>query len=78
VSQGDGAEIARLIDTAYGKPVHGGAEGEEKLATERYAPSLSGRVMALSVSSLPTAGVTPTDVKPSGAQLLVSVPSADP
>ena len=57
----DGAEIGRLIDTAYGRPVHGGAEGEEKLATERYAPSLSGGVMALSVSSLPTTDVTPTD-----------------
>jgi cell division protease FtsH len=58
----DGAEIGRLIDTAYGKPVHSGAEGEEKRTTERYAPSLSGGVMALSVSSLPTTGVTPTDV----------------
>ena len=26
----DGAEIGRLVDVAYGKPVHGGAEGEEK------------------------------------------------
>jgi cell division protease FtsH len=58
----DGAEIARLVDTAYGRPVHSGAEGEEKLATERYAPSLSEGVMAPSVSSLPSTGVPPTEV----------------
>jgi len=58
----DGAEIARLIDAAYGKPVHGGAEGEEKLATERYAPSLSGGVMAPSAPGLPSTGIPPTAV----------------
>jgi cell division protease FtsH len=58
----DGAEIARLIDTAYGKPVHGGAEGEEKLATERYAPSLSGGFMAQSAPGLSSTGIPPTDV----------------
>jgi len=46
VEKVDGAEIGRLVDVAYGRPVHGGAEGEEKLVTERYAPSLSGTVMA--------------------------------
>jgi cell division protease FtsH len=56
----DGAEIARLIDTAYGKPVHGGDEGEEKLATERYAPSLSGGVMAQSAPGLSSTGIPPT------------------
>ena len=55
----DGAEIARLIDTAYGKPVHGGDEGEEKLATERYAPSLSEGVMAPSVPGLSSPGISP-------------------
>jgi cell division protease FtsH len=55
----DGAEIARLIDTAYGKPVHGGDEGEEKLATERYAPSLSGGVMAQSAPGLSSNGIPP-------------------
>jgi cell division protease FtsH len=55
----DGAEIARLIDTAYGKPVHGGDEGEEKLATERYAPSLSGGVMAQSAPGLSSTGIPP-------------------
>ncbi|MGA2528623.1 MAG: ATP-dependent zinc metalloprotease FtsH [Acidimicrobiales bacterium] len=58
----DGAEIARLIDTAYGKPVHTPAEGEEKAATERYAPSLSGGLMVPSVASLPSSGVPPTEV----------------
>ena len=58
----DGAEIARLVDVAYGKPVHSPAEGEEKSATERYAPSLSEGVMAPSVSSLPSTGVPPTQV----------------
>jgi len=58
----DGAEIARLIDNAYGRPVHGGAEGEEKLATERYAPSLSGGVMAPSVPGLTSSGIPPTAV----------------
>ena len=28
----DGAEIARLVDTAYGKPVHGPVEGEDRIA----------------------------------------------
>jgi cell division protease FtsH len=55
----DGAKIARLIDTAYGKPVHGGDEGEEKLATERYAPSLSEGVMAPSVPGLSSTGISP-------------------
>ena len=59
----DGAEIARLVDVAYGKPVHGPAEGEEKRTTERYAPSLSGGVMATPpVSVLPSTGVPKTDV----------------
>jgi cell division protease FtsH len=57
-----GDEIARLVDTAYGKPVHTAAEGAEKLATERYAPSLSGGVIAAPVSSLPSAGVPPTEM----------------
>jgi hypothetical protein len=38
------------------------AEGEEKLATERYAPSLSGGVIASPVSSLPLSGLPPTEV----------------
>ena len=29
----DGAEIARLIDAAYGKPVHPSDDSEEKVAT---------------------------------------------
>ena len=58
----DGAEIARLVDAAYGRPVHSPAEGEEKSTTERYAPSLSGGVMAPSVSSLPSTGVPPSEV----------------
>ena len=59
----DGAEIARLVDLAYGKPVHGPVEGEEKRTTERYAPSLSGGVMAVPpVSVLPSTGVPPTQV----------------
>src|SRR5579875_978219 len=37
----DGAEIARLIDAAYGRPVHG-AEGKPVSDAERYAPSLTG------------------------------------
>jgi cell division protease FtsH len=57
-----GDEIARLVDAAYGRPVHTVAEGEEKLATERYAPSLSGGVIASPVSSLPSAGLPPTEV----------------
>ncbi len=57
-----GDEIAHLVDTAYGKPVHTIAEGEEKAATERYAPSLSGGVMASPVSSLPSTGVPPSEV----------------
>ena len=57
----NGAEIARLIDTAYGKPVHGGDEGEEKLATERYAPSLS-EGMVPSATGLSSTGIPPTDV----------------
>jgi cell division protease FtsH len=57
-----GDEIARLVDTAYGKPVHTIAEGEEKSATERYAPSLSGGVMASPISSLPSTGVPPSEV----------------
>jgi hypothetical protein len=56
----DGAEIARLIDTAYGKPVHSGAEGEEKRTTERYAPSLSGGVMAQSAPGLSSTDIPPT------------------
>jgi cell division protease FtsH len=58
----DGAEIARLVDAAYGKPVHSGAEGEEKRATERYAPSLSGGIMAPAGSRLPSTGTPPTEV----------------
>jgi cell division protease FtsH len=58
----DGAEIGRLIDTAYGKPVHGGAEGEEKLVTERYAPSLSGTVMTPAAPGLSSTGIPPTAV----------------
>jgi len=58
----DGAEIARLIDTAYGRPVHSGAEGEEKLATERYAPALSGDVLAPSAPSFPSTGIPPSAV----------------
>ncbi len=57
-----GDEIARLVDVAYGKPVHTVAEGEEKAATERYAPSLSGGVMAAPVSSFPSVGVPPSEV----------------
>ncbi|MGO9911959.1 MAG: ATP-dependent zinc metalloprotease FtsH, partial [Acidimicrobiales bacterium] len=37
----DGAEIARLIDEAYGRPVHG-IEGKPSSDAERYAPSLTG------------------------------------
>ena len=37
----DGAEIARLVDAAYGRPVHG-AEGKPGSEAERYAPSLTG------------------------------------
>ena len=37
----DGAEIARLIDVAYGRPVHG-IEGKPSSEAERYAPSLTG------------------------------------
>jgi cell division protease FtsH len=37
----DGAEIAKLIDGAYGRPVHG-AEGKPGSDAERYAPSLTG------------------------------------
>ncbi|MGH9297275.1 MAG: ATP-dependent zinc metalloprotease FtsH, partial [Acidimicrobiales bacterium] len=37
----DGAEIARLIDVAYGRPVHG-SEGKPATEDERYAPSLLG------------------------------------
>jgi cell division protease FtsH len=37
----DGAEIARLIDVAYGRPVHG-FEGKPSSEAERYAPSLTG------------------------------------
>jgi cell division protease FtsH len=55
----DGAEIGRLVDAAYGKPVHGGDEGEEKLATERYAPSLSGGVMAQSAPGVSSTGIPP-------------------
>lgn len=58
----DGAEIGRLVDVAYGRPVHGGAEGEEKLVTERYAPSLSGTVMAPASPGMSTTGVGPTEV----------------
>ena len=58
----DGAEIARLVDTAYGKPVHGAVEGEDKIVPDRYAPSLTDAVGAPSVSSLPSAAVPPTEV----------------
>ncbi len=37
----DGSEIARLVDEAYGRPVHG-AEGKPGSEAERYAPSLTG------------------------------------
>jgi hypothetical protein len=42
--------------------VHGGAEGEEKLVTERYAPSLSGTAMAPAAPGMSSTGVSPTDV----------------
>jgi cell division protease FtsH len=58
----DGAEIARLIDTAYGRPVHPNDDSEEKVATERYAPSLSGGVMAPAAPGLPSTGIPPTAV----------------
>ena len=62
VRDGRRAEIARLVDAAYGRPVHSPAEGEEKVTTERYAPSLSGGLVAPSVSSLPSTGVPKTEV----------------
>ena len=37
----DGSEIARLVDEAYGRPVHG-AEGKPGSQGELYAPSLTG------------------------------------
>jgi cell division protease FtsH len=37
----DGSEIARLVDEAYGRPVHG-VEGKPGSEAERYAPSLTG------------------------------------
>jgi cell division protease FtsH len=37
----DGAEIARLVDEAYGRPVHG-TEGKPGSEAERYAPALAG------------------------------------
>ncbi len=37
----DGAEIARLVDEQYGRPVHG-AEGKPGSQAERYAPALAG------------------------------------
>jgi cell division protease FtsH len=59
----NGDEIARLIDTAYGKPVHGDADGENKTTTERYAPSLtSGAAM-----TPPGPGLSSTDVPPPDA-----------
>jgi hypothetical protein len=42
--------------------VHGGDEGEEKLVTERYAPSLSGTVMAPTTPRLSSTGIAPTDI----------------
>jgi len=58
----DGAEIARLIDEAYGRPVHPTTVGESERDTVRYAPSLTGGVMAPTAPSHPSTGVPPSAV----------------
>jgi cell division protease FtsH len=59
----NGDEIARLIDTAYGKPVHDEADAKSKSKTERYAPSLTSGA----VTTPPVPGISSTDVPPPGA-----------
>jgi cell division protease FtsH len=60
----DGAEIARLVDTEYGRPVHG-AEGKPGSEAERYAPALSGGSDADQTDlTAPRAPVAPAAVQP--------------
>ncbi|MHB8243871.1 MAG: ATP-dependent zinc metalloprotease FtsH [Acidimicrobiales bacterium] len=67
----DGAEIARLIDAAYGRPVHG-TEGKPGSEAERYAPSLTGGSAS---PIIPPPQPQPAQVAP---QLSWAPPSAPP
>ena len=55
-----GAEIARLVDEAYGRPVHPTRDSDTHPATERYAVSLSGS--GASGDATPATGVPPTEL----------------
>jgi cell division protease FtsH len=60
----DGAEIARLVDEAHGRPVHG-VEGKPGSDAERYAPSLTG-------------GSASPIMPPPGPRSIVQAPSPQP
>ncbi len=87
----DGAEIARLVDAAYGRPVHG-IEGKPGSDAERYAPSLTGgsaspivpppqpepAVVAQPVGVAQPASVPPSAWAPPGGQAASSPPLVPP
>ena len=86
-----GAEIARLVDEAYGRPVHG-IEGKPGSDAERYAPSLTGgsaspivpppqpepAVVAQPVGVAQPASVPPSAWAPPGGQAASSPPLVPP
>src|SRR5437660_11287863 len=51
----DGAEVARLIDTAFGRPVHDATNGKAA------APVISNQPDALQGETLPPSALTPED-----------------
>ena len=57
----DGAEVARLIDNAYGRPVHPLPESADETETARYAPSLTGGLNSPTAPTHPANGIAPDD-----------------
>jgi cell division protease FtsH len=55
----DGQEIARLVDTAHGSPVHEHSDANAN-PTERYAPSLTGDLTGPPASAVPSSDPSTT------------------